>query len=164
MKRKIDFDYNEETGMTLATLKTSIGTFFGMSCKHPNDEFPPSYSVGMKIAEARAYISLYNRQLYNKRLELKGIQRLMCAIPRDNAGYKYVDNLYTAMLAEYNSLLKAKQEAKQFLNEAIDARAFYIKSRKTDRKAREEGKQKLKQAFETLNKAHEMVENAKKDN
>ena len=149
MKHKINFDYNED-GFTLATLKTSIGTFYGTSCKHPDDKFSPSYMTGCTIAEARAWINLCNKQIANKKLELKGLQRLLAAMPEGKPGREYAENLYAAIKKEIKGYKQDKIYFKNAINVAIDSRRIYIQSRSTTREEKENMRNVIKQSFAAL--------------
>ena len=151
MKRKIDFNYNDETGYTKATLTTKYGTFIGEAQIHPDDPFTPSYSVGMRIAEARAYINLYNKCIADKKIEIKGIKRLLNAIPKSEyKSYSYAEKLYLAMLIELNDLYAARKEVRTTVNETIRARSIYIRSRQTDREEKAKFEKQLQKAFAAL--------------
>ena len=150
MKRQISFDYDKESGMTIATLKTNKGTFYGSSCKHPDDTFPASYSVGMNIAEARANINLCNYLLKEKRLEIKGLKRLAAAMPEDKDGYVYILRLIDAIHEEIYDLIDLKIMWKRNINTAIESRALYINSRTTNREEREKYLKTLGEAIHNL--------------
>lgn len=149
MKHKIDFDYNED-GFTLATLKTSIGTFYGTSCKHPDDKFSPSYMTGCTIAEARAWINLCNKQIANKKLELKGLKRLLAAMPENKPGREYAKNLYAAIENEIKGYREEKKYYKNVINTAIDSRRIYINSRSMTKEEKENMRNLIKQSFANL--------------
>lgn len=150
MKKKISFDYDEEAGLTIATLKTSKGTFYGTSCKHPDDKFHSSYSIGTQIAEARANINLCNKLIANKKLEQKGLKRLLAAMPEDNPGFRYVVHLIDAIQNEIYDIIGEKKTWKKTINSAIDARGMYIRSRSTDKKEKDKYLQTLGQAIHDL--------------
>lgn len=149
MKHKIDFDYNED-GFTLATLKTSIGTFYGTSCKHPDDKFSPSYMTGCTIAEARAWINLCNKQIANKKLELKGLKRLLAAMPENKPGREYAENLYAAIEKEIEGYKQDKIYFKNTIDVAIDSRRIYLKSRSMTKEEKENMRNVIKQSFAVL--------------
>lgn len=150
MKKTISFDYDKEAGLTIATLKTSKGTFYGTSCKHPDDTFSASYSVGTNIAEARAYISLYNKLIANKTLELKGLQRLANAMPNDNEGFKYVYNLKRAIIEEKHMLKEQRAYWKAVISINIEARGVYLRSRSMNKEEKEKMRDTIKKSFEIL--------------
>lgn len=150
MKKQISFDYDLDTGLTIAQLKTKKGIYFGTSCKHPDDPFTPSYSVGTNIAEARANISLINAQIEDKKLELKGIKRLLAAMPEDVSGRKYAVNLAAAIKSEIIALKKNKIEYKKIINNAIEARKIYLHSRSMTREEKERMRNTIKASFEAL--------------
>ena len=159
MRQKISFDYNEEIGLTIATLKTSYGTFYGSSCKHPDDHFHSSYSVGTQLAEARAHINLCNKLIADKRLERKGLKRLLAAMPKDKDGYKYAKNLDNAIQNEIYQLIGEKLSWKAIVQHSIEGRAMYLRSRTTDKKAKAAYLQTIGQAIHDLGE----VKKAKQD-
>lgn len=152
MKKKIDFDYNADTGHTIATLTTEYGTFIGEAQIHPDDPFRPSYSVGMEIAEARAKIQMYNQRIRDKKMEMKGLERLLCAIPKEKKNRHYAENLYLAMCNELNQLYNSKFDEQYKIKETIRAREVYIRSRSTSKEDKEEFAKKIQMAFDALSK------------
>ncbi|HAH17816.1 MAG TPA: hypothetical protein DCL29_02220 [Eubacterium sp.] len=150
MKKKISFDYNEEAGLTVATLKTSIGTFYGTSQKHPDDTFHSSYSVGTNIAEARANINMLNKMIADKTIEKKGLHRLINSMPADNEGFKYAVNLYDTINSEIYDLRQKKVEWQRLISNVIEGRKLYLKSRNTDREARDKYLKELGKGIKAL--------------
>ena len=150
MKKRTEFDYDKETGLTIARLKTSKGTFFGCANIHPDDPLPPSYSVGMSIAEARANINLINHQMKEKRCEIKAMDRLLKSIPETALNRFYAENLREAMVKELDNLKADKQAIKEVIFTTIESRKLYIKSRTMDKKARDESLAKLGEAIKQL--------------
>ena len=159
MKKKISFDYDKETGLTIATLKTKKGTFFGTSNKHPDDDLAPSYSVGLNLAEARANISLINKQIAEKRIETKTLERLLHSMPQDIKGRNYVINLLNAIHREIYHLKEQKEEWQNLIFNTIEARKLYIKSRKTNKEEREVRLKKLGDAIGALGKFNNQDKN-----
>lgn len=150
MKKRTEFDYDKETGLTIAKLRTSKGTFFGCANIHPDDPLPPSYSVGMSIAEARANINLINHLMKEKRCEIKAMNRLLNSMPETAVDRIYVENLRNAMIKELNDLKEDKQAVKEVIFTTIESRKLYIKSRTMDKKARDESLEKLGEAIKQL--------------
>ena len=159
MKKRITFDYDEKTGLTIAQLRTSKGTYFGMSQKHPDDPFPPSPSIGTEIAEARAYINFINDKMNEKRIELKGLKRLLSAMPEGNYGRRYVRNLYLAICREIADLEGEKHLWKKKIDNVIEGRNIYIRSRS----ATKEEKEKMRAAVAEGFKAISQVKTAKEE-
>lgn len=151
MKKRITFDYDEENGLMIAQLRTGGKTYFGTAAKHPDDPFPPSFSVGEKIAGARAYKNMYSDQIADKKLELKGLERLFAAMPVDAVNKHYVKHLYKAICNELEELKIAKYECNKTINTAIESRNIYIKSRTTNKEERDKMLNKLGEAFKQLN-------------
>ncbi len=150
MKKRLSFDYDEEFGLMIAQLKVGGKTYFGTAVKHPDDPFPPSFSVGEKIAGARAYISMYNDKLEEKRIELKGVGRIFNSMPLDNPGTKYVFGMLNALNREYENLLYEREECRQTVARAIEARELYIRSRTINREERQKKLNELGEAIEQL--------------
>lgn len=151
MKKKLSFDYDEESGMMIAQLRVGGKTYFGTAVKHPDDPFPPSFSVGEKIAGARAYISMYNDKLAEKRIELKGIRRILNSMPLDNPGKKYIFNMLNALNQEYEKLLGERKGYKKLIKTAIEARELYIRSRTTNKEERDKILNQIGESFKQLN-------------
>ena len=149
MKKTIDFDYNNEKNIMVATLKTSIGTFVGKAKMHPDDPCTPSQITGGRIAEARAYLSFYKEQAKRKKLELKGLKRLLNSIPK-NEGYKYAQSMYNAIENEYYHLIDMITLQKAAIYNTIEARKLYIKSRTEDKQTTEEMLKKLEEGLKQL--------------
>lgn len=150
MKKKISFDYDKETGLTIAQLRTPKGTFFGMSQKHPDDPFPSSETIGCEIAEARAYINFINNQIYDKNNELKGLKRLLCAIPIEVLNRCYAERLYKAITFEINDLKNEKRNWKAKINHLIEARGVYIRSRSATKEEKEKMRAAIAEGFKSI--------------
>lgn len=150
MKKKLSFDYDKESGVMIAQLRVGGKTYFGTAVKHPDDPFPPSFSIGEKIAGARAYISMYNDKLEEKRIELKVIKRILNSMPPDNPGIKYVFGLLDAINQEYENLIYEREECRHTIATAIEARELFIRSRTTDKKERQKKLDELGEAIKQL--------------
>lgn len=150
MKKRISFDYDEESGVMIAQLRVGGKTYFGTAVKHPDDPFPPSFSVGEKIAGARAYISMYNDKLEEKRIELKVVGRIFNSIPLDNPGTKYVFGLLNTLNKEYENLLYEREEYRKSIRTAIEARELYIRSRTTNKEERDKILNQIGESFKQL--------------
>lgn len=150
MKKRISFDYAEESGLTIATLKTGKGNFFGTSNKHPDDTFPSSYSVGTTIAEARANINYLNRQIADKKIELKGLKRLLAAMPEEATNRHYAVNLAKAINLELDDLKNYKGFWKAVINDAIEARGIYLRSRSMSKEEKEKMRNTIRDSLAAL--------------
>ena len=150
MKHRISFDYNAEDGLTIATLKTSKGTFYGTSHQHPDDKLPSSYVTGTDLAKARAWINFYNKQIADKKIELKGLKRLLASIPVNKPGREYAARLHDAILNELKNLYNEKAAWKAYMYNVMESRNLYIKSRSTTKEERENMQKVIKQGFEAL--------------
>lgn len=153
MKYKFTYDYNKETGFTVGQLRTSKGLFFGTSCQHPDDPFPPSEITGASIAEARCYINLYNKLIAEKKIELKGIKRLLAAMPKGYTNRCYAENLYKAIKTEIEDLNYKKLNEKAIINGTIDGRGAYIRSRSATKEEKEQMRKAIIEGFNTLSSA-----------
>lgn len=151
MKKKLSFDYDKESGVMIAQLRVGGKTYFGTAVKHQDDPFPPSFSIGEKIAGARAYISMYNDKLEEKRIELKVIKRILNSMPPDNPGIKYVFGLLDAINQEYENLIYEREECRHTIATAIEARELFIRSRTTDKKERDKILNQIGESFKQLN-------------
>ena len=151
MKKRLSFDYDEESGIMIAQLRVGGKTYFGTAVKHPDDPFPPSFSVGEQIAGARAYISMYNDKLEEKRIELKGVGRVFYSMPFDNPGTKYVLNMLNALNQEYEKLLDERKGYRKLVKTAIEARELYIRSRTTNKEERDKILNQIGESFKQLN-------------
>ena len=151
MKKRLSFDYDEESGIMIAQLRTGGKTYFGMATKNPEDDpFPPSFSIGEKIAEARAYKNMYSDQIIDKKFELKGLERLLAAMPVGAINRHYVEHLYNAIVYELEGLKLAKYECDRAVNTAIESRNIYIKSRTTNKEERDKMLNQLGEAIKKL--------------
>lgn len=153
MKYKFTYDYDKETGFTIGHLRTSKGLFFGTSCQHPDDPFPPSEITGASIAEARCYINLYNKLIAEKKIELKGIKRLLAAMPEGYTNRCYAENLYKAIETEIEDLNYKKLNEKAIINGTIDGRGAYIRSRSATKEEKEQMRKAIIEGFNTLSSA-----------
>ena len=151
MKKKLSFDYDEESGIMIAQLRTGGKTYFGMATKNPEDDpFPPSFSIGEKIAGARAYRNMYSDQIIDKKFELKGLERLLAAMPVGAVNRHYVEHLYNAIVYELEGLKLAQYECDKAVNTAIESRNIYIKSRKINKEERDKMLDQLGEAIKRL--------------
>jgi hypothetical protein len=150
MKKKISFDYDKEAGLTIAQLRTPKGTFFGTSQKHPDDKFNSSEYIGSEIAEARAYINFINDKIYDKKNELKGLKRLLCAMPPETTGRNYAEHLYKAISFEISDLEEDKQFYKNRINQVIEARKIYIRSRSATKEEKNKMQAAIAEGFKTI--------------
>ncbi len=149
MKTKIvETEYND--GYTKVVLATSIGNFIGESKKSDKDPLPPSRLMGGQLAESRAYLKYYKELIKRKSCELKGLKRLITAMPPTKEGSKYVKNLYNIVLQEYLDLDKKYNEELGNINNIIEGRAIFVRSRTTDKKEKEKYLKDLKAAIKAL--------------
>ena len=153
MKYKFTYDHDKETGFTVGHLRTSKGTFFGTSCIHPDDPFPPSEIMGASIAEARCYINLYNKLIADKKIELKAIKRLLAAMPEGYTNRGYAENLYNAIMSEIEDLKFRKLNEKTRINGLIDGRGAYIRSRSATKEEKEKMQKAIVEGFNALSSA-----------
>jgi chorismate mutase len=152
VKTKVDLSFSENNGNTTASLHAKDKVFLGISTCNSEDPFPPSYSIGARIAEARAYKHFYQDQINNKKNELKGVKRILYSFPKDHKDIKYIQHMYNAITKEIEELKLNIAECDHEIATAIESRALYVKSRRTNRKDRAEGQKKLQEAFDMLAK------------
>ena len=152
MKKRITFDYDEENGLMIAQLRVGGKTYFGTAAKNPGDDdpFPPSYSIGEKIAEARAYKSMYSDKIAEKKLELKGVKRVFCAMPPGTKNRNYVEHLYLAIIDEIKELEDLKRRCDKSISTAIESRGIYVRSRLMKKEQRKEVLKELGKAIKVL--------------
>ena len=147
----VDIDFDLDFGVTVVTLKTPLGFFYGSSqINTEEDKFPPSQMIGGRIAEDRAYINFYNSLLENKRYELKGIKRLLNSSSPDTAGYNHILKMYDVISEELNELKRMKLYYQEDIKSAINGRAMYVRSRTEDKKAKKEKLDALGNAIKAL--------------
>ena len=151
MKKHIGFKINND--LTIATLKTSRGTYFGIARKNSEkDPLNPSVMLGCEIAEKRAYINLYKDLIKDKKIERKGIERLLAAMPEGKPGRKYAVHMLNTInneIQEYKDLIDYEQRSIKHL---IEGRAIYLRSRTMNKEEREKAMAGLGEAISTLGK------------
>ena len=69
-------NYDPETGISIARIQTSHGTFKGKARVHPNDINIASHYAGCKYAEIRAYIRYYKFLAKLKQSAIEEIKKL----------------------------------------------------------------------------------------
>ena len=152
MRTKIaDIDFDSDFGITVVTLQTPLGLFYGSSQINKDvDTLPPSQMIGGRIAEDRAYINFYNTLLENKRYELKGIKRLLNSSSPDKGGYNHILKMYDIISGELDELKRVKLYYQEDIKSAISGRAMYVRSRTEDKKAKKEKLEALGNAIKVL--------------
>lgn len=71
-------------------------------------------------------------------------------MPTTNEGFRYVVGLYDAIDNEINDLKLKKVEWQHLISNVIEGRRIYLKSRNTDRKARDKYLEELGQGIKAL--------------
>ena len=149
MKRKTDFRITDDNNTVLCILKVGDQTFFGEASKNTEtDPFPGSYSIGTRIAEARAYKEYYQYLIRSKKLELKGVKRVLYST---KTGRAHILNVYNAIVKEIANLRFEIYNCDNEIKTAIKSRELYIKSRQTDKKERDRALKTLEEGFKALN-------------
>ena len=121
--------------VTTITITTDIGEFEGKAYFNADaDELNPSEIIGCRIAENRAKIKYYKEKIKRKKYELKGIERLIAAMPADKSGYSYAIRLRAAIQNEINEYIEWWNICEKDINAAIEGRAMYLRSRTIDKK------------------------------
>lgn len=150
--KRISYDYDEQTGSTIAKLVTKQGTFYGTADYNEEEEtLPPSYMFGMRLAEDRAYIKYYKCLLNQAKEQLRGLKRAEAAVPADKKeALHYIHGAMSAVDLEKSLYEDAITMLEHDLEQAIKDRKLYIRSRSATREEKEQQKKAIKQAFKTL--------------
>lgn len=149
MKKEIITSKDKET--TIVVLKTKLGDFDGVAYfNSEEDPFGPSISVGVNIAEARAYINYYKAVIKEKKSEIKGLDRLLSAMPTDTDGYIYALRLKRAILNEWLEAIDGMEFFIEQIKVAIESRQLYVKSRSSSAADREKYLKNLGAAIGSL--------------
>lgn len=147
----ISCEYDEKTGRTVAKLGTELGIFIGQSFfNKEKDPLRPSRLIGGQLAENNAYQRYYQQILKNQKQELKGLNRLLAAMPDNIQGKKYAKNLYNTIKTEINETEWTLIELKERRNQIIKGRSIYIRSRTIDKKERAQMLQSLGDSLASL--------------
>ena len=93
---------------------------------------------------------MYNDKLEEKRIELKGVKRILNSMPLDNPGTIYVFGLLNALNKEYENLLYEREEYRKSIRTAIEARELYIRSRTTNKEERDKILNQIGESFKQL--------------
>ena len=137
--------------VTTITITTDIGEFEGKAYFNADaDELNPSEIIGCRIAENRAKIKYYKEKIKRKKYELKGIERLIAAMPADKSGYSYAIRLRAAIQNEINEYIEWWNICEKDINAAIEGRAMYLRSRTIDKKERDKFFKELGSALKQL--------------
>ena len=149
MKRKVNFKITDDNDAVICALKVGDQTFYGEATKNSEtDPFPGSYSIGTRIAEARAYKEYYQYLIKNKKLELKGVKRVLYSTKKGRA---HILNVYNAIANEIANLRREVFNCDNEIRTAIKSRELYIKSRQTDKKERDRALKTLEEGFKAIN-------------
>ena len=114
---------------------------------YPKEIFLVSAKRKVNLESLIAYI---NKQLENKRQELKGITRLLNSMPKDNPGYHYAKGTERAILKEIEELKDKKQYCKNYIDRKIEGRKIFIRSRSLTKEEKAETVKKIKEGFKAL--------------
>ena len=149
MKTEIITSKDKET--TIVVLKTKLGDFDGVAYFNSDeDPFGPSTSIGVNIAEARAYINYYKAVIREKKAEVKGLDRLLSAMPFDTEGYKYALRLKKAIMDEWLEAIDGIDFFNEQIKVAIESRQLYVKSRSSSAAEKEQYLKNLGAAISSL--------------
>ena len=142
---------------TKIVIATEIGEFEGRAYFNKEvDKLNPSEIIGCRIAENRAKIKYYKEKIKRKKYEMKGIDRLIAAMPSNKSGYAYAVRLRTAIQKEINECIEEWNICERDINAAIEGRAMYVRSRTIDKKERDK-------FFKDLGNALKQLDTATKD-
>ena len=152
MKTKVtDVTYTSDHVYTVVELTTPIGRFYGKSTfNEDKDPLKPSAILGGRIAEDRAYIEFYNQLMINKRIELKGIKRLLDSSNPDKSGYNHIKKMYDVISHELEDLKTMKQFYQRDIKEAVDGRRLFVQSRTEDKETKKQKLDQLGSAIKAL--------------
>lgn len=139
--------------VTTVTIATDIGEFQGQAFFNAEaDGLNPSAITGGKIAENRARIKYLKEKIKRKKYELKGVERLLAAMPPGKQGYVYAIHLKDAIENEIKEYLKEWESCDHTIKTTIEGRAMYIRSRTIDKKDRDKFFKELGNALQQLDK------------
>ena len=143
-----------EGDITYTTIYTEIGQFTGLAkFNREADPFPPSMITGGRISELRAYIKYYKERIRLKKAEIKGIRRLIYTIPLENKTISFTNHCYKLLLTTKQEMEEDQitiKECQAIIDNLIESRAIYIRSRSTDKKLREKTLKQLGDAIAAL--------------
>lgn len=107
----LDANYNAETGISVVTIDTPYGKFFGKTKVHPEDEDIKSVFRGCRYAEMRA-IAKYGKERSKKiKVELNALENLVKNMEKlkdydkDSREARFVRKQYYIKRKEYKDLL-----------------------------------------------------------
>ena len=143
--------------VTTITIATEIGEFEGRAYFNEEvDTLNPSEIIGCRIAENRAKIKYYKEKIRRKKYEMKGIDRLIAAMPSNKSGYTYAVRLRAVIQKEIDEYIAEWNICERDINAAIEGRAMYVRSRTIDKKERDK-------FFKDLGNALKQLDTATKD-
>ena len=158
---KIEFEYSENTGNTLAKLTSKQGVFYGLAKYNEEKEpFPPSYMFGMRLAEDRVLITYYKELIRQAYLQYKGLSRAEKATrPHKTETLHYIHGAMKAITQEIDEYKKSIEHYTADIESAKDSRRLYIRSRSMSKEDRKKIKDGIKKSFETLSKINTQDKN-----
>lgn len=140
-----------EGDITYTTIYTEIGQFTGKAkFNREADPFSSSMITGGRMSESRAYIKYYKERIKLKKVELKGMKRLADAIPPIKKPNKQIYNLCLALHLEISKYEEKIKDYQTIINNLVESRAIYVRSRSTDKKLREKNLKQLGDAIAAL--------------
>lgn len=117
----IKADYNEETGISTATIDTDLGAFEGRAKLHDEDRDFASKYTGCRYAETRATIKYLKMKKKFILSNIKGVKTILSDLHKDTYHYhievkavKYLNQLlekYETNLTEIDDAIKFSQES-----------------------------------------------------
>ncbi len=150
MKMKVIKEY-EEGNTTCVFLQTRLGIFKGVAKFNATlDPLPPSKVTGHRIAELRAYKAYFKEEAKLKKAEIKGLKRLISALPSNKDGFKYAERLINAIEKELREYEDNILECDKLIRNCIESRNIYIKSRTTNKAERNKKLKELGDAIAAL--------------
>ena len=110
--KMIEANYNAETGVSIVTIDTPYGKFFGKSILHPEDVDIKSNFQGCKYAEMRAIVKYGKERSKKIKNELHTLEVLVNNMEKlkdynkDSREARFIRKQYYIKRKEYNDLMK----------------------------------------------------------
>lgn len=74
---KLSYEYfNKDTGEAIITLKNKYGSYTGKAQTHPDDKPYINELVGCRLAEKRAWLVYFKKELQRQKIKLNTLQNL----------------------------------------------------------------------------------------
>lgn len=152
MKVKVTKMYqSEDRSLTTVTLATPIGEFRGMAKFNPEkDPLTPSFMLGGRIAEDRAYIAFYDELIKRKTYEIKGIKRVLNSSYPNKPGWTHLIKIFISVIHERDELIDKRDRYTQDIADALEGRKLFVRSRTDDKETKKKKLEELGSAIKAL--------------